>query len=88
MKLTAQERKKLNEGLALLKRVTISHVNQFAADKKMTLDTDYVNKLIETYVNEEGVGAVLADTFLAQGNCVCGITCASPCKNSMTGVGT
>jgi hypothetical protein len=93
MKLSKAETRKLNESLATLKKMTATQVSQIAQDKKIGVDAAYVNKLVEAYVTEDGFACMLLDTLLAgpkcgPGNCVCGVTCASPCKNSMTGVGT
>lgn len=92
MRLTDEERKKIDEGLAVLKSQLTAHIDEMLKDKKELqgqIDNHFVNKLAETYLKPEGFAALLLDSGFAAGkkrdgcDCAgpCYVSCAAPCKN-------
>jgi len=93
MKLTKEEASKIDQGLAVLKKKLAGQIKEQMGDKKGKVDNAFVKKIAKTYLTVEGFAQILQDSGMTTGkerdcNCAgpCYVTCASPCKNSMTGV--
>jgi len=94
MKLTKEEARKIDQGLAVLKKKLAGQIKEQMGDKRGEVDNAFVNKAAKAYMTVEGFAQILQDSGMVTGkgrDCGCAgpcyTTCASPCKNSMTGVG-